>query len=103
MADVNYDELHSSSLEINETILNELDATKVANTSKSSLVQARRYADRLKTFLRERRLCDNIEALVPQTLNKFLRYYYHSLRGKNGAVLICFNCWLGKNVLIPFV
>ncbi len=81
-ADVSEEELNGSSEEIAEAMLKELDETELSNTAKSSLQQARRYAERFKTFLRERRLCDKIEKLVPQTLSNFLRLYYHSLRGK---------------------
>jgi hypothetical protein len=68
-------------------VIRELDAFEPSNSSKSGRAQCERYSMRFKEFLRERKLCDQIEKLVPQTLNSFLRQFYCSLRGKDGQWL----------------
>jgi hypothetical protein len=86
-ADVDDDEMLGSANDIDEALEKELDMMEVTNMSKTSADQAKRYAERFKAFLREHGLCDKIDSLVPQTLGKFLRYFYHSLLGKNGEFL----------------
>lgn len=77
-ADVNDEELEGSATDLDDSVTKELDDIELANTSVSSGNQARRYSERFKVFLREHGLCDQIDKLVPQTLSKFLRYFYHS-------------------------
>lgn len=86
-ADVSIEELQGSGEDLEESVEQELNAMEIANTSKSSSEQARRYADRFKEFLRKRKLCDEIDKLVPKTSNRFLRYYYSTLRAKTGEYL----------------
>ena len=64
--------------EMDEAVVQELNAFEESNQSKSARAQAERYTRRFKEFLRERGLCINIEMLVPKTLNEFLRQFYCS-------------------------
>ncbi len=82
-AEVLDEELAGSSMDINEAAEQEMDDMELANQAKSSIDQSRRYAERFKEFLRTNGLCDKIESLVPVTLAKFLRFFYHSLGAKN--------------------
>ena len=86
-ADVDTEELEECAEDLDHAVEKEMDEVETANTPKSSSEQARRYSDRFKEFLRAHKLCDKIEQLVPQTLNRFLRFYYRNLRGKSGEYL----------------
>jgi len=72
-AGVDDEELECSAEDLDEATEEELNEMEKANTSKSSIEQARRYSNRFKEFLRANKLCDRIEELVPNTLNRFLR------------------------------
>ncbi len=63
----------------------ELDCTEKHGTAQSSLQQARRYAQNFQEFLSSKGFRDAIEICAEAKLNKYLRYYYSSLRKGDGG------------------
>ena len=70
-ADVSINELQGSGEDLEESVEQELNAMEIANTSKSSSEQARRYADGFKEFLRER-----FERLYLERAASFLQFKF---------------------------
>jgi hypothetical protein len=62
--------------EMDAAVVDELDEFELANGSETAKAHTTRYTKRFKDFLREHGLCDQIERLVPATLNCFLRRFY---------------------------
>ena len=79
---------------VDEEILNELDELEKENTPRSSLQQTTANISRFRTFLTEKNLSSDIDKVPPAILDTYLRYFYSSLRTKDGKLyapktLIC--------------
>lgn len=81
--------------ELSSEIMEELNQLEKDSVPKSSQKQTDSTINRLKGFLKQHNLSDDLINLPPKILNDYLRYFYSQLRTKDGkfytpSSLVCF-------------